>query len=149
MKERIQIRVEGIVQGVGFRPFVYDLAKQNGLAGFVRNDSAGVIMEVEGERSAVHRLVSALRQFTPPSAFVERIICYPLTPRGDQVFTIVGSDAAEGRRVLIAPDVSTCEACLTEPPLSLSVYQLHQLRAAFYHRQGYPLRSPTHDNECL
>ena len=65
MKERVQICVEGIVQGVGFRPFVYDLATKNGLAGFVRNDTAGVIMEVEGERLALDNFLRAL---TGPSS---------------------------------------------------------------------------------
>ena len=114
MKERVQICVEGIVQGVGFRPFVYDLATKNGLTGFVRNDTAGVIMEVEGERLALDSFLRALRDRSPPLARVERIVCDALLPKDESGFSISKSQSVDEWRVFIAPDVSTCEECLKE-----------------------------------
>ena len=72
MKERHRIFVEGIVQGVGFRPFVYGLATKNGLTGFVRNDTTGVIIEVEGEPLALEAFLRVLREEPPPLASIER-----------------------------------------------------------------------------
>ena len=84
MKERVQICVEGIVQGVGFRPFVYDLATKNGLAGFVRNDTAGVIMEVEGERLALDNFLRALRDRSPPLAPLSGLSAMPCSRRASR-----------------------------------------------------------------
>ncbi len=114
MTERLHIYVEGIVQGVGFRPFVYGLARRNGLAGFVLNDTNGVTIELEGEKSALERFVKTLRDDPPPLAFIERIVLASRPPKGEENFTIAGSQTEEERRVAVAPDAATCEACLTE-----------------------------------
>jgi len=114
MKERRRILVEGIVQGVGFRPFVYGLALKHALGGFILNDTTGVIIEVEGEPSALESFVYALRNEPPPLAAIEEVSWESLHLKGDLSFTIEKSKAEEDRRVLISPDTCTCEDCLRE-----------------------------------
>lgn len=111
---RLRIRVEGIVQGVGFRPFVYALANELGLGGFVGNDTAGVFAEVEGERTALDAFVAELRHRAPPLARVDRVRAEPIAPVGERVFTIRPSRDGAGRQVLVPPDTATCTACLAE-----------------------------------
>jgi hydrogenase maturation protein HypF len=114
MNERRHITVEGIVQGVGFRPFVYGLAVKNGLAGFVLNDSAGVTIELEGEPPALESFLAHLRQQPPPLARIENVDCRIIPAKGEEAFSIVGSRGEEERSVLIAPDTATCDDCLKE-----------------------------------
>ena len=70
---RVQVRVEGTVQGVGFRPYVYRLARDLGLAGFVLNDARGVLLEVEGEGAAVERFLDRLSLEAPPLETIEHL----------------------------------------------------------------------------
>jgi hydrogenase maturation protein HypF len=114
MSERRHITVEGIVQGVGFRPFVYGLAVKNGLAGFVLNDTAGVTIELEGEPPAMENFLAHLREQPPPLARIENVDCQIIPPKGESVFNIVGSQGEEERSVLISPDTPTCDDCLKE-----------------------------------
>ena len=114
MNERRHITVEGIVQGVGFRPFVYGLAMKNGLAGFVFNDTAGVTIELEGEPLALENFLTHLREQPPPLARIENVDCRIVPPKGESAFNIVGSQGEEERSVLIAPDNPTCDDCLEE-----------------------------------
>jgi hydrogenase maturation protein HypF len=106
--------VQGIVQGVGFRPFVYGQALHYGLGGFVLNDSAGVTIEVEGERSAIDAFERALREQPPPLARVDSVVAEAAAPRGDSAFVIAHSQAGAERRTLISPDTATCGDCLRE-----------------------------------
>ena len=114
MNERRHITVEGIVQGVGFRPFVYGLAVKNGLAGFVLNDTAGVTIELEGEPPALENFLMHLREQPPPLARIENVDCRTIPPKGESAFNIVGSQGEEERSTLISPDTPTCEDCLKE-----------------------------------
>jgi hydrogenase maturation protein HypF len=114
MSERRHITVEGIVQGVGFRPFVYGLAVKNGLAGFVLNDTAGVTIELEGEPPALESFLTYLREQPPPLARIENVDCRIIPPRGESAFNIVGSQGDEERSALISPDTPTCDDCLRE-----------------------------------
>ncbi|HEU4343830.1 MAG TPA: carbamoyltransferase HypF [Candidatus Binatia bacterium] len=114
MIERRHITVEGIVQGVGLRPFVYGLAVKNGLRGFVLNDTSGVTIEAEGEPPALDNFLRSLREQAPPLARVERIACEVIRPKGEVTFSIADSQVEEERRVLISPDIPTCEECLSE-----------------------------------
>ncbi len=114
MNERRHITVEGIVQGVGFRPFVYGLAMKNGLAGFVLNDTAGVTIELEGEPPALENFLTDLREQPPPLARIETVDCRTIPPKGESAFNIVGSHGQEERSVLISPDTPTCDDCLKE-----------------------------------
>jgi hydrogenase maturation protein HypF len=111
---RTAIRVEGIVQGVGFRPFVYTLATGLGLAGFVGNDVDGVFVEVEGSKAAVTEFLRQLERDPPPLARIERVIARPVTPNGDTSFAIAPSPPAGPRRTLVSADTATCADCLRE-----------------------------------
>ena len=112
---RVSVRVEGVVQGVGFRPFVFRLAEELGLAGFVLNDVHGVLAEVEGEEAAVARFLALLPERAPPLARVEAIAVRELVPAGDGgAFAIVASVAGGTPDARVSPDSATCDACLAE-----------------------------------
>lgn len=108
------IRVEGIVQGVGFRPFVYALATRSGLAGLVGNDTYGVFIEVEGEPGAVAGFRSALTSEAPPLAVVERVSASAVQPTGARDFVITQSQGGGQRQTLVSADTATCADCLRE-----------------------------------
>ncbi|TJY60038.1 carbamoyltransferase HypF [Sinimarinibacterium sp. CAU 1509] len=105
--------VRGIVQGVGFRPFVYALAQRGGLAGFVRNDGAGVSIEVEGAPAAIQGFRAALRHEAPPRARIDTIRSRRVRVRGGHGFAIVESQAGVVATA-IGPDSGVCPACLQE-----------------------------------
>jgi len=111
---RAQVRVHGVVQGVGFRPFLFRLATRLGLAGFARNDSSGVVAEVEGARAAVAEFKAAIETEAPPVAVVREILCEEIPARGERGFRIPESERSAEHGVLIPPDVATCANCLGE-----------------------------------
>jgi hydrogenase maturation protein HypF len=111
---RTRARIQGTVQGVGFRPFVYRLAHEEGLAGYVLNDEHGVLLEVEGDAPGVGRFTARLLAEAPPLAAIEDIACDSLAPRGEQEFTIRESSHAGAPDALVAPDTATCADCLAE-----------------------------------
>ncbi|MFF5210875.1 carbamoyltransferase HypF [Streptosporangium sp. NPDC000396] len=113
-RTRIRIRVEGIVQGVGFRPHVHSLARRLALSGWVGNDGQGVFIEAEGTAEGVARFQEDLRDHAPPLAVIHRITASAIPARGDQGFHIAGSRAGSERVTLISPDVATCADCLAE-----------------------------------
>src|SRR5918912_4003489 len=112
--ERRAVAVRGIVQGVGFRPFIYSLARRHGLAGLVRNDAEGVHIEVEGSPEALDLFVRGIVDEAPPLAVVEAVSSWPLAVRGERAFRIEESREGAQRRALISPDVATCADCLRE-----------------------------------
>src|SRR5215471_15453352 len=112
--ERRRIIIQGIVQGVGFRPFVYGQALHRRLVGFVLNDSAGVTIEVEGTPGALDAFQCALREEAPPLARIDSIITEAVPPRHETAFLIVHSQAGSERQALISPDTPTCDDCLQE-----------------------------------
>ncbi|MGD9722006.1 MAG: carbamoyltransferase HypF [Pirellulales bacterium] len=112
--ERRAVTVRGIVQGVGFRPYVYHLAQRLRLAGCVRNESGAVHVEIEGEPHALNRFCRELSHKPPPLAAIERISWRPLTCRGDAEFVIAESAAESADDVFISPDVATCPDCWRE-----------------------------------
>jgi hydrogenase maturation protein HypF len=116
MSQRVRtaVRVEGIVQGVGFRPFVYSLATRLGLGGLVGNDSGGVFAEVEGPPAAVAAFLESLARDAPPLARIERITTSAMRPDGTASFTIAPSEAGRERRTLVSADTATCADCLAE-----------------------------------
>jgi hydrogenase maturation protein HypF len=111
---RTAIRVEGTVQGVGFRPFVYSLASRLGLGGVVGNDSGGVFAEVEGSPRAVQAFILALEREAPPLARIERITTRDIQPNGSDSFAIAPSQPGGARRTLVSADTATCADCLAE-----------------------------------
>ncbi|MBX6381567.1 MAG: carbamoyltransferase HypF [Microbispora sp.] len=113
-RRAVAVRVEGIVQGVGFRPFVYGLATRLGLGGLVGNDERGVFIEVEGGSARIEEFLAALTGDPPPLAVIERISTGPAPVTGRSTFVIVPSTARGDRRALVSPDVATCDACLRD-----------------------------------
>jgi hydrogenase maturation protein HypF len=111
---RARVRVEGVVQGVGFRPFVYSLATRLGLAGWVGNDVDGVFAEVEGPAADVKEFLGRLETGAPPLARVDRVTATALSPNGAPGFSIAPSDPTGRRRALVAADSATCRDCLAE-----------------------------------
>ncbi|MBC7929286.1 MAG: carbamoyltransferase HypF [Rubrivivax sp.] len=115
MVTRVQIQVRGIVQGVGFRPFVFALARRRALKGRVLNNASGVLIDVEGDEESIERFIEDIRTSAPPLAVVEAV------ERGDDLspahyrdFRIVESDAGGEKFAAIAADTATCEDCLRE-----------------------------------
>ena len=111
--ERRRFRVTGVVQGVGFRPFVYGLARRHALGGFVLNDGHGVVIEAEGDRAALEAFGAGLALEAPSLARIESVASEPVPPRGDTGFTIAESAGAAGS-ALVPADVATCDDCLRE-----------------------------------
>lgn len=114
MRQRRSIAVQGTVQGVGFRPFVYGLACAYDLRGTVRNDTTGVVIDVEGDPSALDAFLQDLTRRAPPLARIERIQVSPADARGYRDFRIVDSQASQERSVFVPVDTATCDACLRE-----------------------------------
>jgi hydrogenase maturation protein HypF len=111
---RAGVEIQGAVQGVGFRPFVYRLAIELGLAGWVINDTRGVFIEVEGPAANVECFLQRLPGETPPRAIVQSIRSEWLPPAGYERFEIRHSDGAGPRTVLVLPDIATCDDCKRE-----------------------------------
>jgi hydrogenase maturation protein HypF len=109
--ERLQIQVRGTVQGVGFRPFVYKMARNMGLVGHVFNSSAAVVIEIEGSAAALDEFVEALRTDAPQLAEVQQINVERVAPLGTADFSIVRSREVEGMVARIPADAGTCDAC--------------------------------------
>lgn len=108
------IRVRGVVQGVGFRPFVYRLAREHALAGWVLNGEEGVEIHVQGSESALSTFLRGLKAQAPPAARISDIEVAATGCRGDSDFTIRASERLRPPSVRISPDLPVCDACLTE-----------------------------------
>ncbi len=111
---RLRLNVSGAVQGVGFRPFVYRLAREIGLRGHVLNCSRGVVIEIEGDPAGLEGFLQRLHRDKPEAAQIVSLEVIRIPPLGDSVFTIRDSDASEGKTAVILPDRATCEACRGE-----------------------------------
>jgi hydrogenase maturation protein HypF len=112
--ERRRVLVTGVVQGVGFRPFVHRLSAELGLAGFVGNDAAGVFIEVEGDVAVLAEFADRLCRDAPPLALVESVSQEAMKLTGAGGFVIVESSMGGGARTLVPPDVATCDECMSE-----------------------------------
>ncbi|MBN2620478.1 carbamoyltransferase HypF [candidate division WOR-3 bacterium] len=113
MRQRKRINVRGIVQGVGFRPFVYRAAHDLDLAGFVRNTTEGVDIEVEGDKKRIEQFLSMLQGKKPPAAVIDTLDIHTVKPRNTRRFVIRKSTRRDGF-THIAPDIATCEDCRRE-----------------------------------
>ncbi len=113
---RLGITVTGVVQGVGFRPFVHRLATELGLSGYVGNDARSVIIQVQGPAGSLDEFRRRLAADAPPLSVIVGVDVQPLPPAGgaDPDFTIVPSENRPGARTLVSPDVATCDDCLAE-----------------------------------
>jgi hydrogenase maturation protein HypF len=111
---RVRARVDGTVQGVGYRPFVYRLAHELGVAGWVLNDERGVLVEAEGSAEAVATLVARLASDAPPLADVRAVTSEELPATGESGFQIVASSRGGAATAPVTPDTATCADCLAE-----------------------------------
>jgi hydrogenase maturation protein HypF len=121
-----------VVQGVGFRPFVFGLARSLDLSGYVLNSSSGVTIEVEGADDAVEQFLSRMQADPPPLAKITDLAVVAMAPRGDARFLIRESVADDAEFALVSPDAATCQDCWNE------------FGAAANRRCGYPFTNCTH-----
>ncbi|HEY1853671.1 MAG TPA: carbamoyltransferase HypF [Solirubrobacterales bacterium] len=113
-RRRVRVRVTGTVQGVGFRPFVYRLASELRLDGWVLNDTLGVVIEAEGEPAAVAELLARVEREAPPLAQVESVEPTEVEPGGEEGFAIRASESGAEPAAPVSADSATCEECLAE-----------------------------------
>ena len=114
MAKRVRVNINGIVQGVGFRPLVYRYAKRGNLAGWVSNTSEGVVIEVEGNSEKVDDFLKSLKSFPPPQAKITRLSTSLIPPQNDKQFEILPSIVHSQVKTQISPDIATCPECLEE-----------------------------------
>jgi hydrogenase maturation protein HypF len=111
--EARRINVTGVVQGVGFRPFVYQIARENGLCGWVQNTSGDVTIVVEGQLDKIEQFLTELKS-GPPQSYIENISVKSEQPRNYSLFKIQSSLVKENEYQLVSPDLATCPECLKE-----------------------------------
>ncbi|HOO73386.1 MAG TPA: carbamoyltransferase HypF [Spirochaetota bacterium] len=114
MVRQYRIRVKGIVQGVGFRPFIYQLAHRHGLTGSVINDTAGVLIHAQGREEDLETFINTISSAPPPLSSVYQVNKEELEPGDFPDFIIGPSGTAEERTVFYSPDIALCEDCLRE-----------------------------------
>ena len=129
--QRLQLSLRGAVQGVGFRPFVYRLAHELALTGWIRNTTEGVVIEVEGGTDAVHDFLLRVHRDKPVHASIQGSEPLFLDPAGYRDFTIHPSSATGAVRAHVLPDIATCAECL------------HDIRDPENRRYGYPFTNCT------
>jgi hydrogenase maturation protein HypF len=130
--ERWRLTLRGAVQGVGFRPLVYRLAREGGLSGWVLNSSAGLVVEVEGAPGRLQGFLDAVEREMPAAAVLVERDFERLRPEGSTIFEIRLSEAAGEKTASVLPDLATCPECLAE------------VLAADGRRAGYPFTNCTH-----
>jgi hydrogenase maturation protein HypF len=113
-KQRLGILVTGVVQGVGFRPFVYNLAMSNKLTGFVRNEGGLVRLELEGEKSAIEAFIQELKSNPPPLAKISGLDTFQMVRNHDKAFAILESASSDLSSKYVPADAATCADCLAE-----------------------------------
>lgn len=111
---RLRVAIRGAVQGVGFRPFVYRLATELGLAGWVNNSPQGVFIEVEGGREELNSFLLRIEREKPPRSFIQSLESSFLDPKGFKGFEIRKSDSAGEKTTLVLPDIAVCNDCLND-----------------------------------
>ncbi len=112
--QTLEVKIKGIVQGVGFRPFMHRLVRKHGLRGTIRNTSAGVTVELEGEEEALRSFLCELPEEAPPLAVIEEINTREIPFSGFSDFSIIRSERQAERNTLISPDIAICPDCLRE-----------------------------------
>ncbi len=114
MCKEVEIRITGIVQGVGFRPFVYGLARRHGINGTVRNDTEGVLVHAEGAEEHLEEFIRGIREHPPPLSSIRSITITEAEKRGYDNFSISKSEVSEKRFTFLPPDTAVCQECLGE-----------------------------------
>ncbi len=113
-QQRLRVAIRGLVQGVGFRPFIYRLATELGLRGWVNNNLQGVCIEVEGDAQTLRAFLGRIERDRPPRAAIYSLESSFLDPVGFAAFEIRESDGAGATTALVLPDIATCDDCLRE-----------------------------------
>ena len=113
-RRRLRLQVTGAVQGVGFRPFLYRTATDLGLTGWIRNDTRGVMLEVEGREPALRAFRDRVRSEPPPRAVIHDVVEDWLPVLGLEGLTILPSEDVGDRVAAVLPDLATCDACLRD-----------------------------------
>jgi hydrogenase maturation protein HypF len=111
---RVRLAIRGAVQGVGFRPFVFHLANELGLAGWISNSSQGVLIELEGDRAQLQRFILRLEAEKPPRSFIQSLETSWLDSVGYTAFEIRPSDSTGSKCALVLPDIAVCADCVRE-----------------------------------
>lgn len=114
MPIRVRFLIKGIVQGVGFRPFLYRSAHKFNLSGFVKNTAQGVILETEGTKKDIEDFTSHILENPPPLALIESHEAEEISPLGSETFEIVSSEAGGKGDSLVSPDIAICDNCVEE-----------------------------------
>ncbi|MCU0276738.1 MAG: carbamoyltransferase HypF [Acidobacteria bacterium] len=109
---RLRIRLSGVVQGVGFRPFLYRAAKRHGLTGTVKNRGAEVVLEVQGQR--LREFMRHIERSAPPLSHVENLQWEKIPQRSEKAFVILESEGQGEKDVMVSPDIALCAACSNE-----------------------------------
>jgi hydrogenase maturation protein HypF len=112
--QRMHVIIQGAVQGVGFRPFIYRLAREMNLPGWVKNSSQGVFLEVEGKQTELDSFLIRIAKEKPARSYIQSLEYSLLDPVNFTRFAIVESDDTHDRTTLILPDIATCDQCLSE-----------------------------------
>jgi hydrogenase maturation protein HypF len=112
--KRAEIGITGIVQGIGFRPFIYNLAQKHLIRGWVLNNEKGVLIDAESENGNLDQFIQDIPKLVPPLTRIESFDVKYLEPLGYSTFEIRKSEEAQDKFVLISPDVATCDPCLSE-----------------------------------
>lgn len=112
--KRIRLEIQGVVQGVGFRPFIYSAAQKFDIKGFVGNESSGIFIEIEGNEKDFENFQSFLKENLPPLAHISEIKISEIEVKNDTDFRIIKSESHEDDFTLISPDICVCEDCLRE-----------------------------------
>ena len=113
-RKRIRLTIRGVVQGIGFRPFVLRLAHQHALGGWIANTAQGAVLEIEGGASALDCFQNALKSQAPPASQIQEIASDTIQEEGERDFTIRLSEKDGLPQSVIPPDLATCEECLQE-----------------------------------
>ena len=114
MLKRLNLQIEGIVQGVGFRPFIFSLAREHSVSGWVLNSSRGVEIEIEGSEESLNNFLSQVKNNPPPLSRILSILQKEIPLIGDKTFAIHESKTLADRVPFISPDSDVCDDCLRE-----------------------------------
>ncbi len=140
-----KIDISGVVQGVGFRPFLFGLARAHHLCGHVSNTASGVALFVQGTPGDLDAFLLEIPEKKPLLSQISQMVATDTPPLDITDFTIIKSRDARSRATLISPDVGVCPDCLKEMQnpadrrFEYPFYKLHQLRAEIHHHPGYSL----------
>ena len=111
---RMELKIKGSVQGVGFRPFIFNLAKNLRLTGWVNNSTEGILIEIEGKKENLQTFITQLKEEKPQQSVIRSIEKSYLSPLGSSGFEIKNSVTLTEKNTLMLPDIATCNVCLKE-----------------------------------